>query len=58
MPSSLQLFPVLFVVGASLRPFGILTKQHAERLGTFVFSVTLPTTTVISLDRMAVSLTA
>ncbi|MFO0706376.1 MAG: AEC family transporter [Nitrospira sp.] len=58
MPSSLHVFLVLFVVGASLRLFGVLRKQHAERLGTFVFSVTLPATIVVSLDRVAFSPTA
>lgn len=52
MPSSLHIFLVLFVVGASLRLFGVLGKIHAERLGTFVFSVTLPATILVSLDRV------
>ncbi len=58
MPSSLQIFLVLFVVGALLRLFGLLGKQHAERLGTFVFSVTLPATILLSLDRVVFSPTA
>ena len=58
MPSSLQLFLVLFVVGASLRLFDVLGKRHAERLGTFVFSMTLPATIVVSLDRVAFAPTA
>ncbi len=55
MPASLQLFLVLFVVGASLRLFGVLTKRHAERLGAFVFSITLPATIILSLDRVVFS---
>jgi len=53
MSTTLQAFLVLFVVGAALRLLGLLGKQHAERLGTFVFSVTLPATILVSLDRMA-----
>lgn len=58
MPSSLHLFLLLFIVGAALRLFGILGKPHAERLGTFVFSVTLPATILVSLDRVVFSPTA
>ena len=58
MPSSLHIFLILFIVGASLRLFGILGKIHAERLGTFVFSVTLPATILLSLDRVDFSPTA
>lgn len=58
MPSSLYLFLILFIVGAALRLFGVLGKQHAERLGTFVFSVTLPATILVSLDRVVFSPTA
>jgi predicted permease len=58
MPSSLHLFLILFAVGAALRLFGLLGKTHAERLGTFVFSVTLPATILVSLDRVVFSPTA
>ena len=58
MPSALHLFLILFVVGAALRLFGVLGKRHAERLGTFVFSVTLPATILVSLDRVVFSPTA
>ena len=58
MPSSLHIFLVLFVVGAALRTSGLLTKRHAERLGAFVFSLTLPATIVVSLDRVVFSPTA
>jgi predicted permease len=58
MPSALQAFLILFVVGASLRLSGLLGKVHAERLGLFVFSVTLPATILVSLDRVAFAPTA
>jgi len=58
MLSSLHLFLILFVVGASLRLSGLLGKNHPERLGTFVFSVTLPATILVSLDRVVFSPTA
>ncbi|MBH0192483.1 MAG: AEC family transporter [Nitrospira sp.] len=58
MPSALHLFLILFVVGAALRLSGVLGKPHAERLGTFVFSVTLPATILVSLDRVVFSPTA
>ena len=58
MPPSLQAFLILFVVGASLRLTGLLGKPHAERLGLFVFSVTLPATILVSLDRVAFAPTA
>ena len=58
MPPSLQAFLILFVAGALLRLSGILTKQHAERLGLFVFSVSLPATILVSLDRVAFAPTA
>jgi len=48
----------MFGVGAMLRAFSILTKSHAERLATFVFSVTLPATILISLDRTTLEPTA
>lgn len=58
MPSALHLFLILFVVGAALRLFGVFGKPYAERLGTFVFSVTLPATILVSLDRVVFSPTA
>jgi len=58
MPPSLQIFLVLFIVGASLRMVGLFGKTHAERLGTFVFSLTLPATILVSLDRVAFATTA
>lgn len=58
MPSSLQVFLILFVAGAALRLSGLLGKVHAERMGAFVFSVTLPATILVSLDRVVFSPTA
>ena len=58
MPPSLQAFLILFVVGAALRGSGLLTKRHADQLGLFVFSVTLPATILVSLDRVAFASTA
>lgn len=55
MFSSLSLFLLLFVTGVALRLFGLLGKRHAERLGTFVFFVTLPATILISLDQVTFS---
>lgn len=53
--SPLSLFLLLFVIGALLRLFGLLGRRHAERLGTFVFSITLPATILVSLDRVTFS---
>lgn len=58
MPPTLQAFLILFVVGAALRLSGLLGKPHAEKLGLFVFSVTLPATILVSLDRVAFAPTA
>ena len=58
MPPSLQVFLFLFLLGASLRFYAVLTKRHAERLGSFVFSVSLPATILVSLDRVTFAPTA
>jgi malate permease and related proteins len=58
MPPSLQAFLVLFLLGASLRFYAVLTKTHAERLGSFVFSVSLPATILVSLDQVTFAPTA
>ncbi len=58
MAPALQAFLILFAVGAALRLSGFLGKLHAERLGTAVFSVTLPATILVSLDRVAFAPTA
>jgi len=51
MPTPLQAFIALFLIGGFLRTFGFLNKTHAERLAAFVFSVSLPATILVSLDR-------
>ncbi|OQW32780.1 MAG: hypothetical protein A4E19_05320 [Nitrospira sp. SG-bin1] len=58
MPLSLQAFVAIFVIGALLRSRALLTKTHAERLATFVFSISLPATILVSLDRVALAPTA
>ncbi|HSA61348.1 MAG TPA: AEC family transporter [Nitrospiraceae bacterium] len=55
MPAALQVFVAIFVVGASLRSFSVLTKVHAERLATLVFSVCLPATILVSLDQITLN---
>ncbi len=58
MPTTLQAFIVIFVAGVLLRSFAVLTKTHAERLATLVFSISLPATILVSLDRVAFAPTA
>jgi malate permease and related proteins len=58
MPPSLQAFIVIFVVGTLLRSRAVLTQSHAQRLATFVFSVSLPATILVSLDRVDLAPTA
>lgn len=58
MPPALQAFLLLFVLGAALRYFGILTRTHAERLASVVFSISLPATILVSLDRVTFASTA
>lgn len=53
MPASLQIFIAIFLAGVLLRSFSLLTKTHAERLATLVFSLCLPATILVSLDRVA-----
>lgn len=50
MSPLLQAFTAIFVTGALLRTFGILTKTHAQLLATIVFTVSLPATIIVSLD--------
>jgi len=52
MSSSLVVFIVIVLIGALLRASGLLTKSHAERLAAVVFSISLPATIVVSLDRL------
>lgn len=58
MPLSLHVFILTFAVGILLRSRGILSKTHAERLATFVFSISLPATILVSIDRVALTSTA
>ncbi len=58
MPPSLIAFIILFTVGALLRSCGVLNKSHAERLASFVFSVSLPATILVSLDGVLFAATA
>ena len=58
MPPFLQAFLILFLLGASLRFYAVLIKRHAERLGSFVFSVSLPATILVSLDPVTFAPTA
>jgi predicted permease len=58
MSATLQAFIAIFVAGATLRSFGLLGKVHADRIASLVFSISLPATILVSLDRMAFSTTA
>jgi len=58
MPATLQTFLIIFLVSAFLRSSGVLTKAHAEKLATLVFSISLPATILISLDRIALNAAA
>jgi hypothetical protein len=58
MSLALVVFLLLFFLGASLRLFGILTKTHAACLASVVFSISLPATILVSLDRVTFAPTA
>jgi predicted permease len=58
MPATLQAFIAIFALGALLRSSGLLGKIHAERLASFVFSISLPATILVSLDHVSFSPTA
>lgn len=58
MPATLQAFIAIFFLGALLRSSGLLGKTHAERLASLVFSISLPATILLSLDRVAFAPTA
>lgn len=58
MPTSLVAFIILFAIGALLRSFCILNKSHAERLALLVFSISLPATILVSLDKVPFAPTA
>jgi len=57
MPASLLAFIAIFAAGAILRST-LLNKTHAETLASFVFSVSLPATILVSLDRLSFAATA
>lgn len=52
MPDALSAFIAIFASGLLLR-WAVLSKAHAERLASFVFSISLPATIMVSLDRVA-----
>jgi len=52
MSSSLMVVIVIVVIGALLRAAGLVTKSHADTLAGAVFSVSLPATILVSLDRI------
>lgn len=58
MPTSLHVFLALFLASAASRMVGLFGKSHANRLGTLVFTITLPATILVSLDRVAFAPTA
>lgn len=58
MPATLQAFIAVFFLGALLRSSGLLGKMHAERLASFVFSISLPATILVSLDHVTFTPTA
>ena len=58
MPAPLQAFIAIFFLGALLRSSGLLGKMHAERLASFVFSISLPATILVSLDHVTFTPTA
>ncbi len=58
MFATLQAFIAIFFIGALLRSFALLGKMHAERLASVVFSISLPATILVSLDRMTFAPTA
>ena len=55
MSAALLIFIAVFFAGVFCRTFGWLGKIHAERLAALVFSVSLPATILVSLDRMTFS---
>ena len=58
MPATLQAFIAIFLLGALLRSSRLLGKLHAERLAFVVFSISLPATILVSLDRVVFAPTA
>ena len=58
MLTTLEIFIAVFFIGLLCRAIGWLGKTHAERLAALVFSVSLPATILVSLDRMTFSTSA
>ena len=58
MPQSLLAFIILFLGAALLRTFNMLNRSHAERLASVVFSISLPSTILVSLDTIEFAPTA
>ena len=58
MPQSLVAFIILFLGAALLRAFNVLNRSHAERLASLVFSISLPSTILVSLDSIEFAPTA
>lgn len=58
MSPTLIAFIAIFLVGAVLRSTGLLTKLHADKLASLVFTFSLPATILVSLDRMTFAITA
>ncbi|HTL60813.1 MAG TPA: AEC family transporter [Nitrospira sp.] len=58
MPRTLVAFILLFLGAAVLRGLNLLNRSHAERLAGLVFSISLPATILVSLDRIEFTSTA
>jgi predicted permease len=52
MTQTLLAFILLFLGAAALRGLNLLNRSHAERLAGLVFSISLPATILVSLDRI------
>ena len=58
MSATLHIFIAVFLIGLLCRTTGWLGKIHAERLAALVFSISLPATILVSLDRVTFSTSA
>lgn len=58
MFAPLQMFIAVFFIGLLCRASGWLGKRHAERLAALVFTINLPVTILVSLDRITFSTSA
>ena len=52
VPTTLLAFILIFIAGTLLRSCAVLTKKHADFVARFVFSISLPATILVSLDRV------